>query len=116
MVLRLQGITTTTHIDRHGQRFSLEALEENAKQHAREYIPILWNHDLRFPLGRSVGSQLIPLADGEFGLQTSQEIWEPEDTPESMMGDGRHMVLRDTDVDGLGVAYDLGYENGEGRA
>lgn len=108
----------TTHLDRHHERFTRGALEGAAAQAAREYVPVMVNHDIRYPpIGRSVGSELVVLADGEFALEHIWELWEEGDTLESLRGDGRRIPLRtNLEPDTFHVLVDRSYRDEQGRA
>ena len=53
----------TSHIDLHGERLSLEALNSLARQINERYLPINVNHDIRRPIvGRMVHAEVVRLA------------------------------------------------------
>jgi hypothetical protein len=114
---RIRSRVSTTHVDLHGDRMTREALEGAAKQVSEYYIPILWNHDIRYaPLGRTVSAEVVPLEDGEYALETVGEYWEEGDSLESLSGDGRTLRVRTDDYDTFGVRYDRSFRDDDGRA
>lgn len=69
----------TTHIDRHGERFSIGALETMVEQSNKQIIPLGYEHDPRVPpLGRVIKTELIELEDGEFAVEGIAEIFDNE--------------------------------------
>jgi hypothetical protein len=106
----LSGVMATTHIDRHFERMALSALEGMAEQTRESYIPLIWNHDLRYPpLGRVLDARVSKLSDGEWALESDGEYWEPCDSAEACRGDGRRMRVEAEPHDGLYVAYDRSF-------
>jgi len=91
---------STTHVDRHNERMTRQALEDAARQVSEHYIPVMWNHDIRYPpLGRVISAEVVPLEDGEFALETMAELWEEGDPPDRLRGDGRRTLRLRTDED-----------------
>lgn len=108
---------STTHVDLHGDRMTREALEGASKQISDHYIPIMWNHDIRYPpLGRTVSAEVVPLEDGEYALDTVGEYWEEGDTLESLRGDGRFLRLRTDDYVTFAVRHDRSFRDDKGEA
>lgn len=75
----LKGIGLTTHIDRHNCKFTKEALE-NATDgiNNSKYVPsvgIDHDHSL-MPIGKVIKGEIVPLEDGEFGTQVTQEVFD----------------------------------------
>lgn len=69
----------TTHLDRHGERFTLGALETMVEQSNRQVIPIGSEHDPRIPpLGRVIMTELVELEDGEFAVEGVAEIFDED--------------------------------------
>jgi hypothetical protein len=118
-VKTIRSRVATTHIDRHNERLAREALEGMARDAADHYIPVMWNHDIRYPpLGRVVSAQVVALGDGEYALETITEYWEQGDTVESLRGDGwRSLRLRiDDDYERFVVRCDRTFLDEDGRA
>lgn len=54
-----KAITLTTHVDRHGDHFTREALVSMVDQIDKHYIPVNIEHDPRIPpQGRVVGAEV----------------------------------------------------------
>lgn len=105
----------TSHVDLLGDRLTREALEGMARQTKDWYIPYMYNHDIRYPpLGRAVSAELIQLQDGEYGLQLTTQIFEPSDSPQSLTGDGRRMVVREGEIETIGILYDRTFRDKAG--
>lgn len=69
----------TTHLDRHGERFALGALETMVEQSNKQVIPLGSEHDPRIPpLGRVIMTELIELEDGEFAVEGVAEIFDED--------------------------------------
>lgn len=69
----------TTHLDRHGERFTLGALETMVEQSNRQVIPLGAEHDPRIPpLGRVIITELVELEDGEFAVEGVAEIFDED--------------------------------------
>lgn len=97
---------SSTHIDRHGDRLALSALEGIAAQVKRQYIPVGIEHDPRFPpMGRVVSARLVSASDGETVLEVEQELWADGDSPSTTIGDGREIPIEDRGP-GLYINYD----------
>ena len=107
-LMRAQIAATT--VDRHGDRFTVGALRGMVDQVRDRYLPVIWDHDIRYvPLGRVVDANVIPLEGGEFALETVSEYWTSGDNPESVGGDGRRLALDVREVDGFETGYDRGF-------
>lgn len=103
------AIIASTHVDRHNERIAPSALSGIAKQIESHYVRMMWNHDIRLPtLGRAVAARVVPLADGELGLEVESEVWEVGDTLEGLRGDGRSIVQQLFDEPGIEVRVDRG--------
>jgi hypothetical protein len=113
---RMTAIIATTHVDLHGERLAISALEDMVRQVDEAYIPVMWNHDIRFPpLGRSVSAKIIELPDDEHALETESEIWEPSDRLADLAGDGRSVVTQHLDEPGFEVRVDRGLSSARDR-
>jgi hypothetical protein len=106
----------TTHVDLHGERLSLEALNSLANQINERYLPINVNHDIRQPtVGRLVSAEVVKMADGEYAVDGIGELFEPTDTLASLTGDGRKMNVAVDDVETFSVYYDRAFRNEDGK-
>ncbi|MHA8055518.1 hypothetical protein VR611_06190 [Aquirufa nivalisilvae] len=75
MKLRL----VTTHLDRHGERFTLGALKSIVEQSNKYIIPIGIEHDPRItPKGRVIMAELVELEDGEFAVEGVVEFFDDD--------------------------------------
>jgi hypothetical protein len=93
---------------------SRESLEALVAQVGQTYIPVTWQHDLRYPpLGRVVAARLVELPDGELAVEGDQELWEADDDARSAAGDGRGVPIRIDRGPGLTVGFDRTFENDE---
>lgn len=115
---RIKGRPSGTHVDVHGDRMTLEALHDMAKQINEHYIPMTVEHDPRLPpIGRIVSATVVPLDDGEFALETESEIWDEKDTLLTLKGDGRTVSIRSVDDSLLfNVVFDRSYLTKEGQS
>lgn len=104
---------TTTHLDKHNERFALTALESAAEQLTANYITMMAEHDIRHPpIGRVVSAEVVPLDDGEYALEGTCEIWEPGDTADSVTRDGRSIRPRhDGDIPIFEVWHDRTFDS-----
>lgn len=114
----LRSRISTTHVDLHGDRMTLQALQGAAQQLSQDYLSVMWNHDIRHPpLGRTVAAEVVPLENGEFALEATAECWEDGDTLESLRGDGRRRLrVRDDEYETFAVRYDRTFCDEEGHA
>lgn len=112
----LSGILSTTHVDRHGHRMMLSALEDGVKQINSGYLPFGVEHDPRIaPIGRVVAARIKKLEDGEYGLEGEIEVFEAGDEL-LFREDGRHIPLGTYPVGRLQVIYDMSFEDDESMA
>ena len=113
---RVRARITNTHVDLHGDRVSVEALRDMTRQISERYLPSFIQHDIRYPpAGRAVSAEVVPLEDGEFGLDAVLEYWEPQDTGEDLKGDGRTIHLLVADQATFAVAYDRSFLDEDGQ-
>lgn len=73
------GTASTTHTDRHGERFAKRALEGMVEDIGKKYIPYRKNHDPNHHVGVVLCGKVLPLSDGEFGLFVVAAEFENED-------------------------------------
>ena len=67
---------TSTHVDRHGDCMSRDALLKMAADINRSYVPVGVEHDPRHPpIGRIVAAEILALPDGHWGLEGTLEFW-----------------------------------------
>lgn len=66
----------TTHLDKHNERFTMNALENIVKQTNKGIIPIGVEHDPRIPpQGRVIKAELVLLEDGEYAVEGTAEVF-----------------------------------------
>lgn len=109
----LKGVLSTTHIDRHNERMSLEALKSSVEQINTQYIPVGVEHDPRFPpKGRIVSAELVEIDDGEFGVEGIIEMFEEGDELE-LEDNGREMPIRAITDNQIHTVFDRSYQKDE---
>ncbi len=62
------AIASTTHIDKHGDRFAKSALDDMARQIKTKFIPHLVEHDPKQQVGAALYGEVFKLGDGEYAL------------------------------------------------
>jgi hypothetical protein len=97
--MRQVVVGSTTHIDRHNERMTLQALESMARQINSERKPILTvEHDTTLPpIGKMLRAWIEPMEDGEFKLLIEQEIFEKEE--HIILVDGSQGLMRESETD-----------------
>jgi len=107
----LRGILATTHIDRYRDKFTRGALEHMVEQIRSQYLPFGYEHDPRIPpFGRVADAKLVQLDDGEWGVEGTIEVFEP-DVPTPLKRDGRLIPVPEYPDDGLQLVYDRSHGN-----
>lgn len=77
MMSRPKITLATSHLDRHRERFTKEALESMVRQSNEKIIPLGIEHDPRIPpQGRILEANLVQLPDGEFAVEGIPEFFE----------------------------------------
>ena len=79
----ITAIASTTHIDRHNERMSKEALDSFAKAICTKFIPVLIDHDPKLQIGVLFYGKVIRLDDGEYALYVAQGQFESEEEKQS---------------------------------
>lgn len=105
-------LIATTHVDQHRERIAFEALESMVDQARERYIPVVLDHDPRFPpLGRTIKNELVELPDGEHGIVATWQIFEPGDVI-LLDPSGREMAVHDFGPGrGIFPIYDYSYRH-----
>jgi hypothetical protein len=88
------GIASTTHIDKHGDRFAKSALDHMAVQIKKSFIPKLVEHDPLRQIGVALYSEVFKLGDGEYALGIVEGTFE-NDTEKDMCKTGNPNTLWD---------------------
>lgn len=102
----LQGTLITTHVDRHGDRMMLSALESALAHISRTFVPVGVEHDPRIPpQGRIVRAWIRELGDGEFALDGEFEMFE-ENERVPLGQEGRELPIRRFSHGQLAVEFD----------
>ncbi len=110
----MKAIVATTHRDRHGDVITREALEDAVEQAAQRCIPVMYEHDPRYPpMGRTREAEVVQLPDGHHGLRTISEIFEPGDVAPPLNG-GPSIELSEL-ADGINLSVDRSYLNESNR-
>lgn len=106
----------TTHVDLHNECLTREALEDAVEQLKHNYLPINYNHDIRYPpLGRIVSAEVIKLPDGEYALQATGELFEELDPLEELAGDGREVPVRFAETRTFTIQFDRTFRDENGQ-
>jgi len=85
----------TTHLDRHNERFTVEALQTMVNQSNKNIIPLGVEHDPRIqPIGRVISTELVKLEDGEFAVEGIAELFETDTSKLSDTGSRQIPVRR----------------------
>lgn len=118
--MEMKGIIATTHVDGHGEKLAKEALERLVLEinSGNTAIGVNVEHDgLTMPIGKVVNANLVQLEDGEFAVETLQEIFDIYSTEKEIFDDVYYIAESKTDfrpfaeratdnVDNLTVAID----------
>jgi hypothetical protein len=86
------GIASTTHIDKHGDRFAKSALDDMALQIQKKFIPHLIEHDPKQQVGAALYGEVFKLGDGEYALGVVTGYFE-NDTEKIMCETGKPNIL-----------------------
>jgi len=100
----------TTHLDKHGERFTKEALECAKRQIDEAIIPQGIEHDPRIePIGRILSAEIIQLGDGEFALEATNEIFDNYNNLADI--NDRELVTHSYPTDSLEIRSDRSYKD-----
>lgn len=109
---KIRTVMATTHIDRHNERLSHEALESMQSHIRSSYLPFIFNHDPRCPpLGRVTDAEIVTLADGEHALEADVEVFEQGPLPR--LTGKRSLSLRELPNDTLLLTIDRSFSRSE---
>lgn len=98
--MEMKGIIATTHVDGHGEKLAKEALEQLVLEINSENtaIGVSVEHDgLTMPIGKVVNGKLVQLEDGEFAVETLQEIFDIYSTKNEKFNDVYYIAESKTD-------------------
>lgn len=112
---RVKAIIATTHVDAHGDKLMLSALESMLDSLSRQTVPVQVEHDPRRPpIGKIVSGNIVELEDSEFGLEVESEIFEPSDQLPPLQSD-RELPIHEYVEGRLQVVYDRSFQTGTRR-
>ena len=77
--MKIKAIAATTHVDLHNMKMSKEVLESMVEQvnNKEQAISVGIEHDLMVaPIGKIISAKLISIGNGEFAVETEQEIFD----------------------------------------
>ena len=98
----------TTHVDKHNERMSAEALNDFVNLVNQQYTPVGVEHDPRIPpIGRVISAQIEELPDGEFAVDGIAEIYETGQEIE-FRDDGREIPI-ELPSEGIKISPDRSY-------
>jgi hypothetical protein len=86
---------STTHVDRHGERMSKNALEGMADQINSKYIPYLIEHDWDKHVGTVFYGEVFRLKDGEYALGVVVGLFEVESEFENFKKGNKNTIWSD---------------------
>jgi hypothetical protein len=99
---------TTTHVDKHNERMSVDALKGFVDLLNRQYTPMGVEHDPRIPpVGRVISAQIEELPDGEFAVDGIAEFYE-EGQEIEFKDDGREIPI-ELPSEGITISPDRSY-------
>lgn len=107
------GIIASSHIDKHGDKMSLSALESIVEQVNKYVIPVGIEHDPRIPpKGRISSAQIIKLDDGEYAVEAVFEFFEPND---AIVLSNTSKIMRPNkfDIANFNIIYDRNFRYDE---
>ena len=111
---KLRTVMATTHVDRHNEQFTLEALEFMRQQIRSSFLPFIVDHDPRWPpIGRVVDADIISLPDGEYALETAVELF--EEGPIPPLSSDRSIHFRELPQDSLLLTIDRSFSRPQFR-
>lgn len=112
---RIKAVLTTTHVDEHGDKMTLSALESLIDQIRTEYIPVGLEHDPRIrPFGRVVAANIKPLGDDEFAVEGEIELFEPGDEI-PLVDEDRQIPIHTYSADSVEIRFDRGFADESDR-
>lgn len=105
----------TTHLDRHNERFTVEALKSIVRQSNKGIIPLGSEHDPRIaPLGRVIHTELIELDDGEFAIDGIAEIYDSDFSEIENLGE-REIPIRKYENGSYSLVVDRTFRDSESQ-
>lgn len=106
----IKSRVASSHVDRHGDKMSVEVLKKMVEQINSGYSSSGIEHDPRIPpVGRVESASLIKLDDGEYAVEATMGIFEPESKVPFNPDDPKELRVRRHTSEYLGIAYDRAY-------
>ena len=112
-----RAVVATTHVDKHGERLTLSALESFAAQVRTSIIPVFFEHDPRQPpVGRTIAAEVRRRSDGEHELVLTFDLFDIDaegnrsDEPVGI-GRDREITIRNYPTDRVQVIWDRSYSS-----
>lgn len=101
----------TTHLDRHGESFTIEALKNMVEQTNKEIIPLGVEHDPRIPpRGRVIKAELKELEDGEYVAEGIAEMFDGDFSTITDTGE-RKIPVREYDSGKFNIVVDRNFRD-----
>lgn len=93
--MKITQIMATTHLDRHNQRFTKEALEDMVNQiNDSSALGVTFEHDLTLPFfGKVTKTYLKQLPDGEYGVVGEFLLFNQEEVQEVTLPTGKKGIM-----------------------
>ena len=93
--MKITQVMATTHLDRHNQRFSIEALEVMVNQiNDSSALGMTIEHDLTIPFfGKVTKAYLKQLPDGEYGVFGEFILFNQEEAQEVTLPTGKKVII-----------------------
>jgi len=110
---KIKSIVASSHIDRHNECITVDALESMVEQAKEKIIPVFVEHDYRNPpIGRAVDAALIRGEDGNFYVLADYEYFDIEDIG-SLETSDHELVIHEYNSEHFQVEYDYSYRDTE---
>jgi hypothetical protein len=104
---------STTHLDKQGERMSLQALQTMRDQTNEQIIPMGVEHDPRIPpQGRVLYAEIVELKDGEYALEGVAEIFDEDYSNIEEVGD-REILIREFKENEFKIIADRSFRSEE---
>ena len=98
----------TTHVDRHNDIITLEALKSMVKQMNEKIIPHTIEHDPRIaPIGRIISAEIVELEDGQYAADGIIELF--DNLSELKNIENREMAVKQYEPGKFNLIYDRSY-------
>jgi hypothetical protein len=106
----IKSRVASSHVDRHGDKMSVEVLKKMVVQINAGYSSFGVEHDPRIsPVGRVESASLIKLDDGEYAVEATIGIFELGSKVPFNSDDPKELIVRKHTSEYLGIVYDRAY-------